>query len=224
MYAIGLILIAAAAQAPTEAQCRSRQAAAGNYLHAAETWTQACEALKAKGLLGAVHHSGEGVFCGYPGLVREPGAEKAEITAYINKAKAYLNDCRGMQRQKGLTPAAIGDCGHPAIVSGWADCGGATAAKPDGSNGWAGAWGMPWGNGTVYTGTVDKIQNVEQRTFVLARPGTNAVMLVRMAPDTEAIVGGKQIAKSEGFSHLRPGQTVNVFMKDNHAVRVIFRD
>jgi hypothetical protein len=224
MKAIGLVLLAAAAHAESSAQCHGREVQAGNYLHAAETWAKACEALKAKGLLGAVRHSGEGVFCGYPGLVKEPGAEKAEITAYINKAKAYLNDCRGMQRQKALVPGAIGDCGHPAVVSGWADCAGASAAKPDGANGWAGAWGMPWGQGKVFTGKVDKIQNAEQHSFVLARPGTNAVMLVTMGPKTEAIVDGKQIPKSEGFSHVRAGQTVNVFYEGDWAVRVIFRD
>src|SRR5438094_3242034 len=219
MKAFSLILIAAAANAQTQAQCRSRQAGVDNYLRAAETFTKACEALKAKGLLGPVHRPATGVSCGYPGLAREPGAEKAEIKAYFNKAKAYVNDCRGLLRQKALVPASD-DCGHPLVLSGWAECGGAGAAKPDASNGWAGAWGTPWGPGKVFTGKVDQIiQKAEQHSFGLLRPGTNEVMMVTMNPKTEAIVGGKQIPKSEGFSHVRTGQTVNVFYEGSWAVR-----
>ena len=121
----GIALLASSPVQAKDAQAcqRRRQQEVTRYMRIAEAYNRACLRVKQRNTLGTLKLE-TGVFCGYPGLVKEDPKDRAAIQAYFSRAKAYASACQAMKRQGALATETMQgqDCGFAGVRGEWPNC------------------------------------------------------------------------------------------------------
>ena len=102
---------------------KRRQQEVANYMRVAEAYNRACLRVKERNTLASLKE-GTGVFCSYPGLVKQDPKDRATVQSYFARAKAYASACNAMRRQKALAQERLSgqDCGYAGVIGDWPAC------------------------------------------------------------------------------------------------------